>query len=55
VGTYDVLRGGDVDVLETVVLESILPVLWGLTISGYWIVLWPLAYANHWALGEYSD
>ena len=34
------------------VIEMVLAVLWGLTFSGYVVLLWPLAYFNHWLLGR---
>jgi hypothetical protein len=37
---------------SAVVLEAIAAVLWGLTFTGYVIVLWPLAYWNHEWLGR---
>jgi hypothetical protein len=30
-----------------VMIESVLAMLWGLTFTGYVMVLWPLAWANH--------
>lgn len=43
-----VLAGsGPRTVLGADVVESVLAVLWGLTIMGYVVILWPLAYANH--------
>jgi hypothetical protein len=30
-----------------VMVESVLAMLWGLTLSGYVVFLWPLAWMNH--------
>jgi len=38
-----------------VVLQSLYGTLWGLTFTGYVVVLWPLAYANHRLLGGWLD
>ena len=35
-----------------VMLQAVLAVLWGLTFTGYFVVLWPLAYLNHSLLGR---
>lgn len=32
---------------SAVVIQSVLGVLWGLTFTGYFVILWPLAYLNH--------
>jgi len=37
-------------ILYAVVLQDLLAVLWGITFTGYVVVLWPLAYLNHWLL-----
>lgn len=34
------------------VLQTVLAVWWGVTLTGYVVVLWPLSYLNHWLLGE---
>jgi hypothetical protein len=34
------------------VWEGVAAVLWGITIGGFVIVLWPLAYATHWAIEQ---
>lgn len=34
-----------------VVLQAVSGVLWGITFTGYFVVLWPLAYLNHHLLG----
>lgn len=53
VGLYDWLaRGVPNRIPHAVVLQAILAVWWGLTFTGYFVVLWPLAYFNHWILGR---
>lgn len=48
---YDLVAGpnpGDGPrVPSAVVIETILATLWGLTFTGYVIILWPLSYVNH--------
>ena len=34
------------------VIEWVLATLWGLTFTGYFLFLWPLAFLNHWLLGR---
>lgn len=36
----------------SVVEQSILGFLWGVTFSGYFLVFWPLAAFNHWLVGQ---
>ncbi len=54
IGVYEAARPLAGRITHAVIVQSILGVLWGLTISAYWLFLWPLAYANHWLLGEWS-
>ena len=53
VGVYDWLA---VDIPyripSAVVLQAVLAFLWGLTFTGAVLVLWPLAYLNHWLLAR---
>ena len=37
---------------SAVVIEWILATLWGVTFTGFIVILWPLAFANHWLLGR---
>jgi hypothetical protein len=51
-GVYDVLTGQHVAdgwrrLPSAPVIEAVLATLWGLTFTGAFIVLWPLAYLNH--------
>jgi hypothetical protein len=46
VGLSDLARGAKRVPLE-VVLQAVPAVLWGLTFTGYFLILWPLAYLNH--------
>ena len=34
------------------IIEWVLATLWGVTFTGYFLFLWPLAFANHWLLGR---
>jgi len=34
------------------VLQTVLALWWGVTLTGYVVILWPLAYLNHWLLGS---
>ncbi len=34
------------------IIEWVLATLWGVTFTGYFLLLWPLAFANHWLLGR---
>ena len=50
-GVYDLLTGQNSGtgwrIPSAVVLQAAMAALWGLTFTGYVIVLWPLSYANH--------
>ncbi|HEY7682162.1 MAG TPA: hypothetical protein VH879_05930 [Gemmatimonadales bacterium] len=51
VGVYElVLRRSSASSPTAVVIESIAAVLWGVTLTGFLLFLWPLAYLTHWAL-----
>ena len=53
IGVFDArFLGTPNDIPSAVVIQTVLAVLWGLTFSGYVVVLWPLAYLNHWWLGH---
>lgn len=65
-GVYDLLTGqnsgdGWRRIPSAVVIQAAMATLWGLTFTGYFIVLWPLAYANHsmlsrvWKQGAHPD
>lgn len=55
VGTFDAVRGlpggGSRDTLE-VISQGVFATLWGITFTGYVVVLWPLAYLNHRLVGR---
>jgi len=36
--------------LPAVLIEPVLGSWWGVTMTGFWLALWPLAYATHWLL-----
>ena len=51
-GLYDLVTGqnsgdGWRRIPSAVVIQAAIATLWGLTFTGYFIVLWPLAYVNH--------
>lgn len=37
------------------VFEAVASTLWGVTLTGFLLFLWPLAYATHWWLAERLD
>jgi hypothetical protein len=48
VGVYDLATGdSEHRIASAVVIQSVLGVLWGVTFTGYVVILWPLAYLNH--------
>ena len=59
VGVADLVRlrsAGATDVMAgEIVLQAVPAVWWGLTFTGYVIVLWPMAYWNHRLLESASD
>ncbi len=34
------------------IIEWVLATFWGVTFTGYFLFLWPMAFANHWLLGR---
>jgi len=51
-GLYDLLTGanpgkGSHRIPSAVVIQAVIGTLWGLTFTGYFVVLWPLSYMNH--------
>ena len=55
VGAWDLLTGvnsgpGWRRIPEAVVLQGGIGMMWGLTFTGYLVLLWPLAYVNFWLL-----
>lgn len=52
VGLYDwLIIGGPNRIPHAVVTQAVLAYLWGLTFTGFLVVLWPMAFVNHWLLG----
>jgi hypothetical protein len=47
VGAFDLLTGPPGRRAAEVIVQAPLTVLWGVTITGFWIVLWPLSVLNH--------
>lgn len=53
VGAYDAFwRNIPNRILSQVVIQSILATLWGITFTGYVVLLWPLSFINHRLLGR---
>lgn len=52
VGIYDALPPVANRLTHAVVLQDVLGSLWGVTVSGYVLFLWPLTYATHWLIGR---
>jgi hypothetical protein len=51
-GIYDLITGqnsgeGWQRIPSAVVLQAAVATLWGITLTGYFIVLWPLCHGNH--------
>ena len=56
VGLYDVASSDEPNrIPSAVVIEYILAFLWGVTFTGYAVLLWPLAYLNHRLLGRANE
>lgn len=47
IGLADLARGGAHQIAAEVVLQAVPAALWGVTFTGYFLILWPLAYLNH--------
>lgn len=55
VGVYDAMRDVPGRAGLEVVIEWVLAILWGLTVGGWFVVLWPLTYATHRVLSRIAD
>lgn len=53
-GIYDACRPIPNRLLGEVVLQAIIGSLWGVTFTGFFVVLWPLSFFNHWLVGRLS-
>jgi hypothetical protein len=52
-GVVDAVTETNPNVIKSaVVIEWVLLTLYGVTFTGYIVLLWPLAFANHWLLGR---
>jgi len=49
IADWRVLTAGTVHPLESLA-EAVLAVWWGITLTGFLLFLWPLAYGTHWIL-----
>ena len=47
IGIYDALRPIPNRASAEVILQMVITAVWGITITGYFLVLWPLAFLNH--------
>ena len=53
VGAVEAVAENNPKVIKSaIVIEWVLAALWGVTLPGYFLFLWPLAFANHWLLGR---
>lgn len=50
VGLFDLASRGEGAAVGSVLLGPIVTVLWGVTLTGFLLFLWPIAYATHWFL-----
>jgi len=55
VGVTDALTGSASRGTLEVVLQAVIGTWWGVTVAGFWIALWPLAYLTHIVLGWIDD
>jgi hypothetical protein len=53
-GVYDFLAAAH-SASPARILEILLAVLWGTTLTGFVLLLWPLAYFTHWILERQLD
>ncbi len=52
-GAFDAVTETNPNVIKSaVVIEWVLVTLYGVTLTGYFLFLWPLAFANQWLLGR---
>ncbi len=52
IASYDLMFGDPSRGRMEGVLQTVLAVLWGITFTGYFVILWPLAYWNHKVVGN---
>lgn len=55
VGVADALRDIPGRSYGELLLQGVLGTLWGVTFTGYVLILWPPAFANHWFLERYRE
>ena len=56
-GLFDAIRGLPGGVARSpgeVIYQGIIGTLWGITFTGYVVILWPLAHLNHWLVGRFA-
>jgi hypothetical protein len=55
-GVYDLIAFDHTRrIWSALVIQTVLGTLWGVTFTGYILILWPLAYLNHWLLLRYAN
>lgn len=52
IALYDMMFGDHSRGRMEGVLQTVAAVLWGITFTGYFVILWPLAYWNHKVVGN---
>jgi hypothetical protein len=55
VGITDALTGGATRGTPEVILQAVIGTWWGVTIAGFWIALWPLAWLTHIVVAWFDD
>ncbi|MEO8139987.1 MAG: hypothetical protein ABI742_10085 [Gemmatimonadota bacterium] len=56
VGFHDFVTRGDAHMAQPArIVEAIISVLWATTMTGFVLLLWPLAYLSHWILERQLD
>ena len=55
VGVTDALTGAAARGAFEVVLQAVVGTWWGVTLTGFWIALWPLAWLTHIVLAWIDD
>jgi hypothetical protein len=55
VGVTDALTGSPSRGVFEVILQAVIGTWWGVTVAGFWIALWPLAWLTHIVLAWIDD
>ena len=55
VGIFDIFWGDNTNrIISAVILQGMWATLWGVTFTGYILLLWPLSFFNQWLLGSFA-